>query len=220
MGSSSERKATNRVVSDEALDILFRKARSYSKWLDKPVSDDTLRTLYDLMKWGPTSANLCPARVIFVRTLEAKQRLLPCVTPGNLEKTRTAPVTAIIGFDREFYTQAPKLRPQRPEIRDTFGALPPAVIEAHAFRNGTLQGAYFILAARALGLDCGPMSGFDNAKVDAEFLVARNVPGVPGGAGWGSVTSNFLCNLGYGDHSAKLLPRNPRLDFDDACQLI
>ena len=210
----------NRVVGDEALDILFREARSHNEWLDTPVSDDVLRSLYDLMKWGPTSANLCPARIVFVRTHDGKQRLLPCLASGNLEKTRTAPVTAIIGFDLEFYTQAPKLFPARPEMGKNFEKLPAAVIEAQAFRNGTLQGGYFVLAARSLGLDCGPMSGFDNAKVDAEFFAPGRMPDLaPEHSGWTRVKSNFLCNLGYGDHS-RLFPRNPRLGFDDACTLL
>ena len=210
----------NRVVGDEALDILFREARSHNEWLDTPVSDDVLRSLYDLMKWGPTSANLCPARIVFVRTHDGKQRLLPCLASGNLEKTRMAPVTAIIGFDLEFYTQAPKLFPARPEMGKNFEKLPAAVIEAQAFRNGTLQGGYFVLAARSLGLDCGPMSGFDNAKVDAEFFAPGRMPDLaPEHSGWTRVKSNFLCNLGYGDHS-RLFPRNPRLGFDDACTLL
>ena len=210
-----------RTLSDDAHNVLFHQARSHNEWLDKPVSDDILRKLYDLMKWGPTSANLCPARIVFVRTPEAKQRLLPLVAPGNQEKTRSAPVTAIIGYDLEFYKNAPKLFPARPEMAENFAKLPAAVIEAHAFRNGTLQGAYFIIAARSLGLDCGAMSGFDNAKVDAEFFAPGRLPAGPGEstAGWNSVKSNFLCNLGYGN-SAKLFPRNPRLAFEDACKLL
>jgi 3-hydroxypropanoate dehydrogenase len=208
-------------LNGDALDVLFRNARSHSAWLDKPVSDELLRKLYDLMKWGPTSANLCPARIVFVRTPEARQRLLPLVSPGNVEKTTSAPVTAIVGYDLEFYKSAPKLFPARPEMAEMFAKFPPALIEAHAFRNGTLQGAYFILAARSIGLDCGPMSGFDNAKVDAEFFAPGRLLAGPGvdTSGWNQVKSNFLCNLGYGDAS-KLHPRNPRLVFDDACRLL
>ena len=179
-----------------------------------------LRTLYDVMKWGPTSGNLCPVRILFLRTPESKERLVPCLAPGNVGKTRKAPVTAIIGFDLEFYRQTPKLFQERPEIGEHFGKLPSEVIEANAFRNGTLQGGYFILAARALGLDCGPISGFDNEKVDAEFFAAGKVPRASGEeGGWANVRSNFLCNLGHGDPS-KLFPRNPRLDFEEACRLL
>src|ERR1700730_4028430 len=193
-------------LNDEALDVLFRKARTHRAWLDKPVNDDTLRQVYDLMKFGPTSANCSPARILFLRTPEAKQRLLPALSPGNVDKTMTAPVTAIIAYDLKFYEKMAKLSPQNPGMRDTFANLPD--VAEHAFRNGTLQGGYFILAARAVGLDCGPMSGFNNAKVDEEFF-----------SGGSQVKSNFLCNLGYGDPS-KLLPRAPRLDFDEACQLL
>ena len=155
-------------------------------------------------------------------TYVGKQRAspLPCLAPGNLDKTRTAPVTAIVAFDLEFYKQAPKLFPARPEMRENFGKLPSEVIEAHAFRNGTLQGGYFILAGRALGLDCGPISGFDNEKVDTAFFAAGKVPAASGeDTGWANVRSNFLCNLGYGDPS-KLFPRNPRLGFEEACRLL
>jgi len=193
-------------ISDDALDLLFRHPRTHHAWLPEPVSDHQLRGLYDLVKWGPTSANCSPMRVLFLRTPEAKERLLPALTPGNVEKTRTAPVTAILANDMRFYDQMTKLFPHNPGMRDLFASKPP-LAETTAFRNGTLQGGYFILAARALGLDCGPMSGFDNGKVDQEFF--------PGG----TVKSNFLCNLGHGDAS-KLLTRHPRLDFDEACQLL
>jgi len=196
----------NQPLGDEALDILFRKARTHRAWLDKLVSDETLRQVYDLMKLAPTSANCCPARILFLRTPGAKQRLLPALSPGNVDKTMTAPVTAIIGYDLKFYEQMAKLSPQNPGMRDTFANSPD--VAEHAFRNGTLQGGYFILAARAMGLDCGPMSGFNNAKVDQEFFSAGS-----------QVKSNFLCNLGYGDPS-KLFPRAPRLDFDEACELL
>lgn len=192
-------------LSDEALDQLFREARTHNEWLPQPVSDETLRQIYDLMKWGPTSANSSPARIVFVNSAEAKEKLLQCVAPGNLEKTRTAPVTAIIAHDMEFYEKLPKLFPHA-DARSWFAGNKD-LIEATAFRNGTLQGAYLMLAARALGVDCGAMSGFDNAKVDAAFFE---------GTSW---KSNFLCNLGYGDAS-KLFPRSPRLDFEEACQII
>lgn len=201
-------------LSNDALDVLFRRARTHNAWLDKPVSDDLLRQLYDLVKYGPTSANSCPARILFLRTPEAKQRLLPALGPTNADKTMKAPVTAVVGYDVKFYEQTPKLFPHNPGMRDMF-AKSAQHAETTAFRNGTLQGGYLILAARALGLDCGPMSGFDNAKVDAEFFTAAagNPPEFV------EVKSNFLCNLGYGDAS-KLFPRNPRLTFEEACRLI
>jgi 3-hydroxypropanoate dehydrogenase len=192
-------------LDDRSLDIIFREARTHSVWLDKPVSDALIHQIYDLMKWAPTSANCSPARIMFVRSAAAKQRLMPAVAPGNVDKTRAAPVTAIIAYDTEFYEKLPKLFPQA-DARSWFAGNPP-LIETTAFRNGTLQGAYLILAARALGLDAGPMSGFDNAKVDNEFF--------PGG----KIKSNFLINLGHGDH-AKLFPRNPRLTFSEAAQIL
>ncbi len=210
----------NKALSDEALDQLFREARTYSAWLDQPVSDETLRQLYDLLKWAPTSANTSPARLIFIRTPEAKQRLVPALAPGNVQKVMTAPATAIIAYDLLFYEKLPKLFPHSPAMRDQF-ARSPELVEVTARRNSSLQGAYLIMAARSLGLDCGPLSGFDNAKVDEEFF----------GAGKpcegcdqeffpeGHVKSNFLCNLGYGD-PAKLHPRGPRLSFDEACSLL
>lgn len=207
-------------LSDDVLDRLFRAARTFSYWLDKPVSDDTLHALYDLMKWGPTSANACPARILFLRTPAAKQRLVPALALTNVDKVMSAPVTAIIGYDLRFYDQMPKLYPNAPGYRDVF-AQSPELAEVTARRNSSLQGAYLIVAARALGLDCGPMSGFDNAKVDRELFDAGKVvehyqqeffPVT-------HVRSNFLCNLGYGD-SSKLYPRNPRLSFDEACALL
>jgi 3-hydroxypropanoate dehydrogenase len=162
------------LLNDAALDALFRKARTHNAWLDKPVSDDLLCRLYDLMKWGPTSAKCCPARILFLRTPEAKQRLAPALAPGNLEKTTKAPVTAIIAHDAKFYEQLPRLFPHNPGAREWFSNSP-ELAGITAFRNGTLQGGYFILAARSLGLDCGPMSGFDNAKVDEEFFPAGKV---------------------------------------------
>jgi 3-hydroxypropanoate dehydrogenase len=192
-------------LDDRSLDIIFREARTHSDWLDKPVSDELLRQIYDLMKWAPTSANSSPARIVFVRSAAAKERLLPAMIPGNVEKTRTAPVTAIIAHDTEFHEKLPTLFPHT-DARSWFAGNQP-LIDTTAFRNGTLQGAYLIIAARALGLDAGPMSGFDNAKVDQEFFPD------------GKVKSNFMINLGYGD-PAKLFPRNPRLPFAEAAQIL
>ena len=193
-------------LNDESLDTLFRNARTHNAWLPTPVTDDLLRNVYNLMKWGPTSANGSPARVIFLRTPKAKERLLPALSPGNVEKVKSAPVTAIVAYDLKFYEKMGKLFPHNPGMGAGIAAKPPAEIEIGAFRNGSLQGAYLILAARALGLDCGPMSGFSNAKVDAEFFPSH-------------IKSNFLCTLGYGD-ATKLNPRNPRLDFEEACTLL
>jgi 3-hydroxypropanoate dehydrogenase len=185
---------------------LFDQARTHNAWTDRPVSDDTLRQLYDLMKWGPTSANCQPARVLFVRSPEAKARLLPCLLESNRAKTAAAPVTAIIGMDMSFYEKLPQLFPHNPQARSWFEGQP-ALIETTALRNSSLQGGYFILAARALGLDCGPMSGFDAAAVDAAFWAGT------------TVRTNFICNLGYGDAS-QLFPRSPRLAFDEACRIV
>jgi 3-hydroxypropanoate dehydrogenase len=205
-------------LNDEGLDLLFREARTHNGWQEKPVSDDILRQLYDIMKWGPTSANCCPARVLFVRTPEGKQRLLAALAPGNVEKTIGAPVTAIIGYDGKFYEQLPKLFPHA-DARSWFVDTP-ELAEVTARRNSTLQGAYFIMAARALGLDCGPMSGFDHAKMDHEFFPAQQQPNFEYEYFPDShIKSNFLCNIGYGD-PAKLFPRSPRLAFDEACKLL
>jgi 3-hydroxypropanoate dehydrogenase len=194
-------------LDQAALDQLFLSARTQNGWLPSPVADAQLRQIYDIMKMGPTSANSCPARLVFLRTPEAKARLLPALSPGNVDKTKQAPVTAIIGYDTRFFEwMAKKLFTHRPDMADNY-ARNPALTEVVAFRNGTLQGAYFMLAARAVGLDVGGMSGFDNAKVDAEFFPD------------GRVKSNFLCNLGHGD-PAKVLPKLPRLDFDEACTLL
>jgi 3-hydroxypropanoate dehydrogenase len=194
-------------LDQAALDQLFLTARTQNGWLATPVSDAQLRQIYDVMKMGPTSANSCPARLVFLRTPEAKTRLLPALSPGNVDKTKQAPVTAIIGYDTRFFEwMAKKLFAHRPEMADNY-ARNPALAEVVAFRNGTLQGAYFMLAARAVGLDVGGMSGFDNAKVDAEFFPD------------GRVKSNFLCNLGHGDPS-KIMAKLPRLDFDEACTLL
>lgn len=194
-----------RSLSEEALEQIFTKARTHSAWLPEPVSDKLLHQIYDLMKWGPTSANSSPVRIVFVKSKEAKEKLLPSMAQGNVEKTKTAPVTAIIAQDMEFYEKLPKLFPHA-DARSWFVGNKP-LIESGAFRNGSLQGAYFMIAARVLGLDCGPMSGFDNEKVDAAFFQ---------GTSW---KSNFICNLGYGD-SSKLYPRSPRLDFEEACKIL
>lgn len=195
-------------LSDDALDTLFREARTHTAWLPKDVDDDLLKRIYDLAKFGPTSANTMPMRIVFVKSKEAKERLRPALSPGNVDKTMAAPVCAIVAIDTRFYEHVPRLFPHNPGFADSFTK--PGQEEftrTHAFRNGTLGGAYLILAARALGLDAGPMSGFNNAKVDAEFF--------PDG-GW---KSNFLVNLGYGDPS-KLRPRLPRLSFEEACKII
>jgi 3-hydroxypropanoate dehydrogenase len=192
-------------LDDAALNTLFRDARSYNRWLPEPLPEKMLYALYDLLKLGPTSLNCCPARFVFVTTAAAKSRLLSCVSPGNVVKTETAPVVAIIGMDEKFYEKIPFLFPQRPQAGEMFKD--PAVGPVAMMRNATLQGAYLMLAARSLGLDCGPMSGFDNAKVDAEFF------------GGTSIKSNFICALGAGS-SELLFPRNPRLPFEEACKII
>ena len=184
---------------------LFTDARTQNGYLDQPVSDDTLRQLYDLVKWGPTAANSCPARLCFVRSADARQRLIACLSPGNVSKVSQAPVTVIVGMDMAFYEQLPRLFPHV-DARSWFAGKP-ASIESTAFRNSSLQGGYLILAARALGLDCGPMSGFDGAKVDAEFWAGT------------AVKTNFLCTLGKGDPS-KVFKRSPRLAFEEACTLL
>jgi 3-hydroxypropanoate dehydrogenase len=188
-----------------ALDAIFRKARTHDAWLDRPVPDALLRQAYELMKMAPTSANCSPARIVFVRSKAAKEKLRPALIETNVAKTMAAPVTAILGYDIEFYEHLPRLYPQA-DARGWFAGKP-ALIDATAFRNGSLQGAYFILAARAVGLDCGPMSGFDNARVDAAFF--------PGG----KVKSNFLCNLGFGDPKVARV-RNPRFAFEEACAVV
>lgn len=206
-------------LDEHGTDLLFRRARTHNVWLDRPVSEATLRQLYELMRWGPTSGNSCPARIFFLCTVAAKARLLPALSPGNVEKTRAAPVTAIIAYDLRFYDQLPRLFPRNPKMRQTFLADPERA-EVTARRNSSLQGAYFILAARAVGLDCGPMSGFDNAAVDEEFFAAGKCEGGSENVlAQGHLRSNFLCNLGYGD-SSKLLARGPRLEFEEACVLL
>jgi 3-hydroxypropanoate dehydrogenase len=188
-----------------AHDLLFREARTHNGWLDQPVSDDDLRAIFDLMKFGPTSANCLPARFVFVRTPEAKEKLKPALSAGNLPKTMAAPVTAIVAYDPKFYEHLPRLFPHA-DARAWF-ASSEALAEETAFRNSTLQGAYFIIAARAVGIDTGPMSGFDKAKLNEAFF-AEN--------GW---KSNFLINLGYGDHS-KVLGRLPRFEFSEVCEIV
>jgi 3-hydroxypropanoate dehydrogenase len=189
-------------LDDAALDLIFRNARTHTKWLDKPVSDDDLRCAYDLARMGPTSGNCQPMRVVFVRSKEAKAKLEPALSSGNRAKTMAAPATAIFAMDMEFYEHLPRMF-HDPEARSWFAGKPKA-IATNAMRNATLQAAYFIIAARAVGLDCGPMSGFSNEKVDAAFFA---------GTTW---KSNFLCNLAHGDPAA-LHPRNPRFSFDEAC---
>jgi 3-hydroxypropanoate dehydrogenase len=193
-------------LDDAALDLIFRQARTQNGWLPTPVTDGQLRAIYAIMRVGPTSANSSPARLLFLRTPDAKARLLPALSAGNLEKTKAAPVTAIIGYDPRFWELLPRLFPHRPEMKNPYEANG-QLAETVAFRNGTLQGAYFMIAARAVGLDVGGMSGFDNAKVDAEFFPD------------GRIKSNFLCNVGHGDPS-KVMPKLPRLEFDEACRLL
>jgi 3-hydroxypropanoate dehydrogenase len=193
-----------RIVDGTALSILFHDARTHSAWQDRPVSEDVLRAAWDLAKMGPTSANCSPARIVFVVSREAKEKLKPALSEGNVAKTMAAPATAIFGYDLAFYERLPELFPHT-DARSWFAGKD-KLIETTAFRNGTLQSGYFILAARALGLDCGPMSGFENAKVDEAFFVGT------------TIRSNFLCNIGYGDAS-KLRPRNKRLSFDEACRI-
>jgi 3-hydroxypropanoate dehydrogenase len=188
-------------VNDEALDTIFRAARTHRHWLDKPVGTALLMALYDLMRLCPTSGNSSPARIVFVVSKEAKERLRPYLDEGNVHKTMTAPATAILAYDLDFARHLDKLNPR---IKDAFSD--PELARLTAFRNGSLQGGYFILAARALGLDCGPMSGFDNEGVDREFFAGT------------AIKSNFLCNLGTGDAS-QLHPRAPRLSFDEACRI-
>jgi 3-hydroxypropanoate dehydrogenase len=192
-------------ANDDGLDLVFRKARTHTLWLDKPVDDELLKQAYDLAKFGPTSANMSPMRIVFVRSKEAKEKLKPALAPGNVDKTMAAPVTAIIAMEVHFYEELPKLFPHA-DAKSWFKDMPQDALETQALRNSSLQGAYFIIAARALGLDCGPMSGFDNAKVNAAFFAGT------------TIKSNFLCNLGHGD-ATKLFPRSPRLAFDEACRI-
>jgi len=194
-------------VNDHCIDVLLRKARTQNGWLPTPVSDDQLREIYDLLKDGPTSANTSPSRFVFLRTPEAKARLYPALSAGNLEKTKQAPVTAIIRTDTRFFEFLPtKLFAHRPEMAENYKKSA-ALAEVTGFRNGTLQGAYFMIAARMIGLDVGGMSGFDNKKVDDEFFPD------------GRIKSNFLCNIGHGD-PAKVMQKLPRFAFEEACTLL
>ena len=192
-------------IPGAALDQIFREARTFTAWQPRPVSDDLLRQAVQLALLAPTSANGSPARFVFVRSPEAKARLKPALSPGNVDKTMAAPATAIIAWDMEFFEHLPRLFPQA-DMRQYFVGNT-KLTEETAFRNSSLQGAYFILAARALGLDCGPMSGFDPDKLNAEFFSD------------GKWRANFLCNVGYGDRS-KLHPRNPRLTFDEVARIL
>ena len=195
------------MIDSDALNTLFLEARTQNGWLPTPVTDDALRRAYDIAKMAPTSMNLQPARFLFLRTQAAKERLKPFLSPGNVDKTMAAPVVAIVAHDVDFHEQLPKVW-HNPAAKANFdGDAKRGFRETFAFRNGSLQGAYFILAARAVGLDCGPMSGFDNARLDAEFFPD------------GRVKSNFLINLGHGDAS-KVMQRQPRLSFDEACTLL
>jgi len=195
----------SQILSEAALDQLFRDARTFNAWLPKDVSNEQLHQLYDLAKFGPTAANSSPMRVIFVKSKEAKEKLAPHLSEGNRAKTLAAPVTAIIASDQAFFDKLPVLLPHM-DARSWFVGNQP-MIDATAFRNSSLQGAYLLLAARSLGLDCGPMSGFDQAGVDAAFF------------GGTTIQSNFLINIGYGDTSRDFYPRNPRLSFDEACTI-
>jgi nitroreductase len=192
-------------LNDAGLDLLFREARSYNRWLPQAVPESTLRVLYDLLKLGPTSVNCSPARLVFVTSAASKAALVGCLSPGNVVKVEQAPVTVIIGMDEMFYEKLPMLFPQKPQAAEMMKN--PVTGPAHMVRNATLQGAYLMLAARSLGLDCGPMSGFDNAKVDAAFFAGT------------SIKSNFLCALGAGSNEM-LFPRNPRLTFEEACKIL
>lgn len=194
-------------ASEDALDLLFRDARTYNGWHDKDVSDDTLKSLYDLMKMGPTSANCCPARIIFLKSDEQKEKLKPALAEGNQDKTMAAPVVALIAYDTEFHEHLPFLFPHTNAKSWFAGEKNADKRQETAFRNGTLQGAYFIIAARAVGLDCGPMSGFDENKVNELFFDGT------------THKINFICNLGHGDAST-IFERAPRFDFDKVCEII
>ncbi len=193
------------ILPDDGLDLIFREARTQNAWTDQPVGEVLLEAVYDLAKWGPTSANCSPMRVVFVVGKEAKERLRPCLIPGNVDKTMAAPATAIVAYDTRFHEHLPMLFPHT-DAKSWFDGND-ALIEETAFRNSSLQGAYLIIAARALGLDCGPMSGFDAAKLNAAFFPD------------GRFKANFLCNIGHGDPEG-LFPRSPRFTFDDVCQIL
>jgi 3-hydroxypropanoate dehydrogenase len=189
------------MTDEKLLDVMLREARSYSEFLDKPVPEELLRAAHDLMKWGPTTANSQPMRVLYLRSKDSREKLRPALSAANLEKTMKAPMVAIVAYDTRFYERLPRLY-HNPDAINWYHK--PPVAEIHGFRNGSLQGAYLILALRAVGLDCGAMSGFDNAKVDAAFFAD------------GRLKSNFLINIGYGV-ATKLPPRNPRLTFEEVC---
>ena len=193
------------MLDDKSLDLLFRTARTQNGWLPKPVTDAQIRAIYDIVKMGPTSANSQPARFVFIRTKEGKEKLRPALSEGNTAKTMEAPVTVLVAYDTQFYENLPRQFPHNQDAINWFKGTPAAA--PTAVRNGTLQGAYLIIAARALGLDIGAMSGFNNALVDETFFPD------------GRFKSNFLCNIGYGDPT-KIFARSPRLDFDDACKLM
>ncbi len=196
----------NKPINDQSLDTLFREARSQNAWKDEPVGETLVQAIYDLMRWGPTSANCSPARFVFLTSKTAKERLKPFLLENNVDKVMRAPVCAIIAHDLEFFEKIPQLFPHNPEAKDWFSGNE-ELARTTAFRNGSLQGAYFMIAARALGLDCGPMSGFDNEGVDQEFFRG------------GTIKSNFLCSIGYGDPTG-VFDRSPRLSFDEACQVL
>jgi len=192
-------------LNNDARDLMFLEARTLRQWQSKPVATETLHELWSLARMGPTANNLNPARIVFVTTDAGREKLKPCLAEGNIEKTMTAPVTAIIGYDMAFYEKAVKLNPDLD--LEKWRGMKPDSIQDNAFRNGTLQGAYLMLAARAVGLDCGPMSGFNKQKTDETFFAGT------------SINSNWLCNMGYGDRST-LKPREPRYDFDDVCEIV
>ena len=195
-----------RVINDDALDVLFRSARTHRTWRPEPVTKQLLMAVYDLMRWAPTTNNTSPTRITYIVSPEAKERLRPHLSKGNVDQTMLAPATAIIAYDLAFYEVMPKLSPN-PDSRDSWSKKSEAELQEAAFRNSSLQGGYFIIAARAVGLDCGPMSGFSNEGVDREFFAGTQIK------------SNFLCNLGYGDASG-LRARAGRLDFDEACRIL
>lgn len=193
-------------LEQPALDLLFQEARTHRDWQSRPVPEATLRALHDLTRYGPTSANCCPLRVVFITSAAGKDRLRPHLLPGNVERTDNAPVTAILAFDTLFYDHMEKLSPHDPSVREWWVGEEDTG-NVTAFRNSSLQGGYFIMAARSLGLDCGPMSGFDNAGVDAEFFAEK------------PYQSNFLCNLGFGT-GKDIFPRAPRFEFDEVCEIL
>jgi 3-hydroxypropanoate dehydrogenase len=194
-------------LDENSLDLMFREGRNHNWWQDKPVTDEQLREIWNLTKFGSTSGNCLPMRVLFLRTPEARERLKPTLGPRNVEKTMLAPVTALIAYDVNFFEHLPKLYPIRPEMKERFEGNA-AVAEDFAYMNGSLQGAYFIMAIRAVGLDAGAMGGFDKAAADEEFFKGT------------SFKSNFLCNIGYGDLEGIKGPRLYRFDFDEACEII